>query len=112
MLKINFDKIELDKEYDICFGLKVNLVENNKQTALLYKYNNKRNKIREKNKIIDEYKNNLENLINSIEKYNELEKKQIKKLELPELNHYNYERNYFDYEREMYHKFFDLFFFS
>ena len=112
LLKINFDKIELEKEYDICFDLKVNLVENNKQNALLYKYNNKRNKIREKNKIIDEYKNNLENLNNSIEKYNELENMQIKKLELPELNHYDYERNYFDYERYMNHKFFDIFFSS
>ena len=59
LLNINLDDIELNKEYKICFDLKVNILETNKITALYYKYNNKRKNIREKNLIIKQYKENI-----------------------------------------------------
>ena len=110
LLKINLNKIKIDKEYKISFVLKVNILETNKITALFYKYNIKRKNIREKNLVINQYKENLEKLNKTIDEYNKKENKQIKKLELPELSYYNYERNYLDYEQDMYQKFFDIFF--
>ena len=34
----------------------------------------------------------------------------MKKVELPELNHYDYERNYKNFNKEMFQKFFEIFF--
>ena len=34
----------------------------------------------------------------------------MKKVELPELNHYDYERNYKNFNKEMFPKFFEIFF--
>ena len=110
LLKIDLNEIQLDKEYDINFNLKVNLLETNKVTALYYIHNNKKKNIREKNNIIDEYKKNLSILNKSIEKYNKSENKQIKNVELPELEHYDYERNYKNFKQEMFQKFFEIFF--
>ena len=110
LLNIDLNEIKLEKEYDIKFNLNVNLLETNKVSALYYIHNNKKKNIREKNKIIEEYNKNLIKLNKSIENYNKSENKHMKKVELPELNHYDYERNYKNFNKEMFQKFFEIFF--
>jgi hypothetical protein len=60
--------------------------------------------------IIMAYKRNLKNLNINIDKYNELENTNINKVEYLELNYKKIERNYRNYEQDMYTQFFDIFF--
>ena len=110
-LKLNKD-IELDKEkeYNIEFKLKINLNKTDEISALSEKNYQIVSDETKKMDIIMAYKRNLKNLNINIDKYNELENTNIKKVEYLELNYKKIERNYRNYEQDMYKQFFDIFF--
>jgi hypothetical protein len=110
-LKINKD-IELDKEkeYNNEFKLKIKLNKTDEISALSEKNYQIVSDETKKMDIIMAYKRNLKNLNINIDKYNELENTNIKKVEYLELNYKKIERNYRNYEQDMYTQFFDIFF--
>ena len=102
--------IELEKEYNVICQLNINTKKTNKFSALSNKFLIKKKKIIEKNIIIEAYKRNIKDLNKNIEKYNQIENTQIKKVDLPDINYNKLEVNYIDYEKEMLKKLFDILF--
>ena len=111
ILKLDLtEEISLDKEYNVSFKLKLSTKETNKTKALNNKYYKEKKRIKENNIIVEAYKRNLKDLNKNIDKYNKIEKTEIKKVVLPEINYYKLQRNYKDTKKEIYQKFFDIFF--
>ena len=111
ILKLDLtEEISLDKEYNVSFKLKLSTKETNKAKALNNKYYKEKKRIKENNIIVEAYKRNLKDLNKNIDKYNKIEKTEIKKVVLPEINYYKLQRNYKDTKKEIYQKFYDIFF--
>ena len=111
ILKLDLnEEIILDKEYNVNFELNISTKKTNKAYALSTKYNEEKKRIRDNNIIVEAYKRNLKDLNKNIDKYNQMEIAVIKKVVLPEINYYKLPRNYKDTKKEIYQKFFDIFF--
>ena len=106
----NLEEINLDKEYNVEFKIKVNLKTTDKITAVKEKYSNYEKTNREKNSIIEACRRNLKNLNVNVDKYNQIQNTNIEKVVLPELNFLKTERNYRNYSKELLQKFFNIFF--
>ena len=103
-------EIKLEKQYNIEFSLQIYLNKTDKIKALSNKTNENKRKISEKNNIVEALKRNYQQLNINIEKYNTFGDNLISKVDLPEINFYTMPKNFKNYYREMYTKFFDIFF--
>ena len=105
-----FEEFKFDNEYNVEFQIKLSTVKTNKITALTKKLMNKQKKANEIFDTIESLKRNLKYLNSNIEKYNSLNNSNIEQVILPDLYDTRVEINYRDDKKEMYKKFFDIFF--